>query len=189
MEQRSCFMTGHRPNRFHFPEASPMCRKIKDTIETEIRRLYDQEEVRGVWVGGAAGVDTWAAEIVLALQKQEQYHGLKLYVAIPFPEHGDKFSPKQFERYQRILDNCTEKTVICHAYRPDAYKKRDYYMVDKSVCGIAVYDQDRAIRSGTGMTVNYAMLKKKLPITFIHPDTGAVQHSQAAGDFHKNEKN
>ena len=78
--------------------------------------------------------------------------------------------------------------MICHAYRPDAYKKRDYYMVDRSVCGIAVYDQDRAIRSGTRMTVNYAMLKKKLPITFIHPDTGAVQHSQAAVDFQKNEK-
>lgn len=47
-------------------------------------------------------------------------------------------------------------------------------MVDRSVCGIAVYDQGRAIRSGTGMTANYAMKKKLLPVTFIHPDTALV---------------
>ena len=52
----------------------------------------------------------------------------------------------------------------------DAYKRRDYYMVDHSVCGIAVYDLDKSVRSGTGMTYNYAVLKKKLPVTVIHPD-------------------
>ena len=41
----------------------------------------------------------------------------------------------------------------------------------RSVCGIAVYDLDRFIRSGTGMTYNYAMLKKKIPVSIICPDT------------------
>ena len=47
-------------------------------------------------------------------------------------------------------------------------------MVDHSVCGIAVYDLDKSIWSGTGMTYNYAVLKKKLPVTVIHSDTGVI---------------
>ena len=70
---RFCFITGHRPNRFKFPENYPRCDKIKSAIRSEIIRLYEQDGIRGVWVGGAAGVDTWAAEIVLERQQQKQY--------------------------------------------------------------------------------------------------------------------
>ena len=56
---RFCFITGHRPNRFKFPENDPRCDKIKSAIRSEIIRLYEQDGIRGVWVGGAAGVDTW----------------------------------------------------------------------------------------------------------------------------------
>ena len=172
--EKCCFITGHRPNRFHFPEQSPQCAALKAALTGEIRRLYHQQCIRGIWVGGAAGVDTWAAEIVLELRHQEQYRELELHVAIPFPEHGDTFAPQQKERYQRILRECTDSVVVCKSYRPDAYKKRDYYMVDHSVYGIAVYDLDKSIRSGTGMTYNYAVLKKKLQVTVIHPDTGVI---------------
>ena len=47
------------------------------------------------------------------------------------------------------------------------------YMVDHAGCLLAVYDNDRSIRSGTGMTVNYAR-KKGLPITLIHPDKATI---------------
>lgn len=72
------------------------------------------------------------------------------------------------------LNECADSVVVCKSYRQDAYKRRDYYMVDRSVCGIAVYDLDKSIRSGTGMTYNYAVLKKKLPVTVIHPDTDSI---------------
>ena len=58
--------------------------------------------------------------------------------------------------------------------KKNAINAWDYYMVDRSVCGIAVYDLDKSIRSGTGMTYNYAVLKKKLPVTVIHPDTDSI---------------
>lgn len=164
-----CFVTGHRPSRFPFPESDPRCRKIKAAIENEIIRLYYEKGIRGIWIGGAAGVDTWAAEIVLALQKQEAYRDLHLLLAIPFPEFADRFPPKQKERYQHIFEGCADSVIVCRAYRPDAYKKRNYYMVDRSACGIAVYDNDRSIRSGTGMTLNYAK-KQNLPVILIHPD-------------------
>lgn len=38
----------------------------------------------------------------------------------------------------------------------EAYKARNYYMVDHADILVAVYDNNRSIRSGTGMTVNYA---------------------------------
>lgn len=148
----ACFITGHRPNRFKFRESDSQCKKLKDVLREEIQRLYHEQGIHVVWVGGATGVDTWAAEIVLELQKQEPYRDLELHVAIPFPEYGDSFAPKQKERYQRILKECTDSVVVCRAYCPDAYKKRDYYMVDHSICGIAVYDLDKSVRSGTGMT-------------------------------------
>ena len=44
-------------------------------------------------------------------------------------------------------------------------------MVNRSICRIAVYDLGKSIRSGTGMTYNFAVLKKKLPVTVISPDT------------------
>ena len=44
---------------------------------------------------------------------------------------------------------------------------------DMADCLLAVYDNDRSIRSGTGMTVNYAR-KKGLPITLIHPDKATI---------------
>lgn len=171
---QACFITGHRPNRFPFKESDPRCQTLKDALRNEICRLYSQRGIRCVWVGGAAGVDTWAAEIVLDLQRQAGYRDLGLRVALPFPEHGETFAPEQRKRYQRILAECTGSVVVCRAYRPDAYKKRDYYMVDQSTCGIAVYDLDKSVRSGTGMTYNYAALKKRLPVTLIHPDTAQV---------------
>ena len=173
-KETSCFITGHRPHRFHFPESAAMCREIKDAITDEIKRLYNSRGIRGVWVGGAVGVDTWAAEIVLGLREQAEYRDLNLYVALPFPVHGSDFPEKQKERCQRILKECTDSVVVCRAFRPDVYKRRNYYMVDHSCCGIAIYDQDRSIRSSTGMTVNYATKKRRLPVTFIHPDTAQV---------------
>ena len=170
----ACFVTGHRPSRFHFPESDPRCQKIKDAILEELKRLYIEQGIRGVWLGGATGVDTWAAEIALELRKQSRYRGLRIYLAIPFPEFADKFSPIQKERYQHILEKCTDSVIVCKEYCPDAYKQRNYYIVDHSAFGIAVYDQDRSIRSGTGMTVNYASKKKGLPITLIHPDTAEI---------------
>lgn len=46
-------------------------------------------------------------------------------------------------------------------------------MVDHADCLLAVYDNDRNIRSGAGMTAHYARMKG-VPIVLIHPDTAIV---------------
>jgi uncharacterized phage-like protein YoqJ len=170
----SCAITGHRPARFKFGynEHYKLCVKIKKALAAEIKACYEKGG-RRFWVGGAIGVDTWAAEILLELKQQERYKDIELYIAIPFPDYDAKFDAKQKARCRDILKGCTGSVVVSPVYSPDAYKKRNYYMVDHAECLIAVYDNNKEIRSGTGMTAHYAQ-KKGLPMRFIHPDTAEV---------------
>lgn len=94
VQEKSCFITGHRPSRFAFPESAPMCQNLKTAIADEIKRLYEEHSIRSVWVGGVAGVDTWAAEIVLELRKSKTCPDIALYMARHFPEHGHNFPPQ-----------------------------------------------------------------------------------------------
>ena len=170
----ACFVTGHRPSGFRYSEQDPRCDKIKSIIKTEIIKLYTECGIRAVWVGGAIGVDTWAAEIVLELQKQKLYKDLQLFVAIPFPEYGKSFDPDQKQRYLDIIQKSTKQITLCPLYRPDAFRKRNRYIVDNSICGIAVFGKGRSVRSGTKMTLNYGIEKKGLPVTVIDPDSAQV---------------
>ena len=68
---KRCAFSGHRP--FYFPwkenESDPACIRLKAALEAEI----DKAVADGFFyfiVGGADGVDTWAAEIVLEKRKR-----------------------------------------------------------------------------------------------------------------------
>ena len=138
-------------------------------MAVEIKAYYEAG-VRRFWVGGAIGVDTWAAEIILELKQQEAYRDIELFVAIPFPGYDAKFDAKQKARCRDILKGCMGSVIVSPNYSADAYRKRNYYMVDNANCLLAVYDSNKKIRSSTGMTVDYAQ-KRGMPMRFIHPDT------------------
>lgn len=174
MANKTCTITGHRPQRFKFKynEHYKLCIKIKKALAAEIINFYNQG-VRAFWIGGSIGVDTWAGEIIVALKKQKEYGDMRLCVAIPFPDFKEHFDMKQQTRIRDILRACDEQTIISKEASEKAYRIRNEYMVNQSDCVLAVYDNDRSIRSGTGMTVNYAR-KKNLPIILIHPDKAVV---------------
>jgi len=174
LENTVCTITGHRPARFKFKynEHYKLCIKIKKVLRQYIESYYAQG-VRKFWTGGSIGVDTWASEIILQMKKEPEFYDIELYVAIPFPGFDAKFDAKQKARLKNILADCTESIVVSDAYSRDAYRRRNYYMVDQSDCVLAVYDNDRSLRSGTGMTVHYAQ-KKGLTVVLIHPDTAVV---------------
>lgn len=174
MSKLSCAVTGHDPQRFKFKynEQAALCQSIKTTISEQIKTLY-AEGVKVFYVGCAVGVDTWAAEIVIDLKQQSAFSDIELFCAIPFADHAERFTEGQKNRYQRILSLCTHQEVINRKYSPVAYKRLNYYMVDKSQYLIAVYDQDRSERSGLGQMVNYA-IKNNRHIIFIHPDTAII---------------
>lgn len=170
-----CTITGHRPQRFKFKynEHYKLCVKIKKALTGEIINFYNQG-VRTFWIGGSIGVDTWAGEIIAELKKQKAYEDMRLCVALPFPGFKERYDPKQQTRLRDILRACDEQVITSEVESRNAYRIRNEYMVDQSTCLLAVYDNDRSIRSGTGMTFNYAKKKKQLPVILIHPDTAAV---------------
>lgn len=181
MDYTSCFIIGHRPQcfKFKYNEGYKLCIKIKKVLESEIIRQYTENNVRHFWVSGAIGVSCWAAEIILELKKQRAYHDMELMVALPFPGYNEKFDTKQKARWRDILKECADSVTICESYSVNAYQRCNYYMVDRSQYGIAVYDNDSSIRSNTGLTVQYAMRpndtrKKGVQMRFIHPDNGKV---------------
>ena len=167
----SCAITGHSPQRFKFKynEESLLCRSIKDAIQEQIKTLYSKG-VRLFYIGGAVGVDTWSAEIIIGLKRQADFSDLELYIAIPFPGHAEKFTAGQKKRFDVILSQCTDKETINRHYSPVAYKRLNYFLVDKAEYLVAVYDQDKAERSGLVQMVNYAT-KSNRKIICIHPDT------------------
>lgn len=52
--------------------------------------LHDEEGIFRFYVGGALGVDMWAAEQLLYLKEQPGYQDIELIVALPFEGHDSK---------------------------------------------------------------------------------------------------
>lgn len=176
MVSRLCAVTGHRPTRFRFKydEKNNGCKRIKKRIRDQLMLLYEQG-FRQFWVGGALGVDMWAGEILLRLKEQPEYNGIQLIIALPFEGHDESWDAHNRRRMSFLIRHSTETVVVGNKEAPPAvnYRRRNEYMIDRADYLLAVYDNDRSIRSGTGMTVRLAE-KKGLPITLIHPDTAQI---------------
>lgn len=170
----SCTITGHRPTRFQFgyQENSAGCKLLKKRLKEQFEGLY-QQGVRRYYVGGALGVDQWAGEILLHLKELPAYSDIELVIAMPFTGYDNGWNEQSRFRLNTLLHHSTEVVTVSTIPGREAYKLRNYYMVDHADILVAVYDSDQAIRSGTRMTVNYAR-KRGLPIILIHPDTAIV---------------
>lgn len=175
MEMLSCAITGHRPTRFKFKynEKHTLCQKIKKSMLEVFRTLHDENGVTDFYVGGALGVDMWAAEILFSLCKQPGYENIKLIVAIPFENYYSGWDEHSKRRLLTIIRKASYCTTVGKEVGAVGYKRRNYFMVDHANFLLAVYDNNRKVRSGTGQTVNYA-LKKGRSIYFVNPDTAEI---------------
>jgi len=174
MSITSCAITGYRPTRFKFKyqEDYSLCKKIKRSLAEQLKRAY-QDGARTFFVGGALGVDMWAGELLAEMKDKPEYADIRLICAIPFPGHDRLWDDKSKKRLEHIISACDGAVKVGEAESPDAYKTRNYYMVDHADRLIAVFDQEKNPRSGTSQTVNYAK-KRGLEIVYIHPDTAKV---------------
>lgn len=173
---KSCAITGHRPTRFKwkYKENDTRCKRLKRVMREQFVLLYEKG-ARRFYVGGAQGVDQWAGEILLRMKEQPEYGEIELVVVLPFEGHDAEWDARSKSRLRFLLSHSAETVTVGTKAEPAAicYKKRNQYMVDHAGCLLAVYDSDHTIRSGTGMTVNYAK-RRHLPIICIHPDSAAI---------------
>lgn len=171
MGSLSCAFIGCHPTRFKFKykENYTLCKKIKAALLEQAKLLYGRG-VRRFYVGGALGVDMWAGEAVLSLKALPEYPAIELVCVIPFAGHDSPWDAPSKRRLAKLLSSCDKQITAASADRTDAYKVRNYYMVDNSEYLIAVHDGDGGERSGASQAVNYAK-KRKREIILIHPDT------------------
>lgn len=135
-------------------------------------KLYEQG-VRRFLVGGALGVDMWSGEILLKLKLEPDYKDVELVVVLPYPGHDDRWDERSKKRLAFLIEHSAECITIGQKAWRESFMQRNRYLVDHADCLLAVYDNERSIRSGTGMTVHYAETKK-MSITIIHPDTNTT---------------
>ena len=156
--RRVCF-TGHRPEKLNRSEKS-----VLDGLETAIRQAI--ADGSNVFISGMArGVDIWAAEIVLRLQKEGA--NVKLICASPYEGFERGWSAEWQRRYNVILAAADLVRFICPGYSRACFQIRNEWMVDHSALVIAVFNGQP---SGTKNTIDYAK-RKSVPCWNILSET------------------
>ena len=157
MNFKTCCFTGNRPQKLTcgFDERHRECKRIKKALSKGIKKAIKQGFTCFI-SGGALGVDTWAAEEVLALKKQ--YPLVTLEIAVPCLGQEAKWRKDDKQRYQSILEQADEVTVLEQYYTADCMNKRNEYMVNKASYVIAVWN---GRRGGTASTIKYARMQER----------------------------
>lgn len=139
----NCAFTGHRILEKDF-DYNLLDRVILNLIKGGTKNFY---------CGMAMGFDLAAAESVL---QYKNAYDINLIACIPCLGQENGYSKKNRERYQRILENCSQKIVLTEEYYDGCMFVRDRFMVDN--CDVLV-SYLRHKRGGTSYTVKYAQSK------------------------------
>lgn len=153
--EKCCAFTGHRPEKIYGKEAY---------VITELRKeiIAAIEDGYTTFVsGGSRGVDLWAADVVLELQRNNK--DIHLVCAIPFPNFDERW-PVDWKKHLQLVK---KKADLIHtlepSYSPEAYQKRNEFMCQQASRIIAVCD---GIPSGTQNTIDYAQ-SQGIPVRLI----------------------
>ena len=144
--------TGYRPQKmpFGFNEEDERCidfkLRLRNTIESLIWQGY-----KHFISGGAMGMDMFAAEAVLDLQKQ--YPDICLEMVSPFDGQAEKWSDEYRRRHDLLFSKADIVTVTGHSYTRSAMFNRNRYLVSNADLLLAAYDGQPG---GTAMTIRYA---------------------------------
>lgn len=148
-------VAGHRPQKLGGYHENPFQDWIKDQMKSILQRLAPEKVI----VGGALGVDTWAAFIAADLK-------IPFLVAIPFLGQESRWPAESVSEYKRMLSLAAETKIISDGgYAPWKMQTRNKWMTDNCDKLIAVWDGSDG---GTGNCVKYAQQVKK-EIVFIDP--------------------
>ena len=101
-------------------------------------------------------VKVFAAQRLLWLRLMDRIpQGVCLIAVLPYPGHIRSMPRKRWtEAYQEVLLCAQDALVVSAEYGPEAYKKRNAYMVEHARYVLAFWNHSP--RSGTGQTVRMA---------------------------------
>lgn len=149
--KKTCFFTGHRiiPN------------EQADIIRMTVRRfcidLIENYSVTDFIAGGALGFDMLAESVVLELRRS--YPWIKLHLYLPCHNQFAKWSSKNIEMWERILDEADDYRYITDSnYVTGCMQLRNHAMVRDAYYGIAYCTRGQ---SGTSSTIRYAINKER----------------------------
>lgn len=137
--------TGHRPHKLGgYRQDNPQKSWVKDVIKHVITKIVFPERII---VGGALGVDTWAAEVAYELR-------VPFILAAPFKGQESLWPEASREYYQRMLHYAAEVVVVSPGgYSAAKMDVRNRWMIDNGEWVCAIWD---GTSGGTGNAVNYA---------------------------------
>lgn len=141
----ACFFTGHRdiPPQHQQP--------LAELLEREIGALIYQGFT--VFLSGAArGFDLMAAAAVLFHRRS--HPDVRLILAVPCPEQSKGWTREEQQLYNMILSR-GEPYLLSAVYEKDSMQKRNRFMVDHAIMGVAYCLEDRP-HTGTAQTIRYA---------------------------------
>ena len=162
MEKKVCCVTGHRTKDFLWNYKRTFCSKHQEYLESMscFIDLYIRKFGYNYFIcGGAIGVDTDFAEIVIGL-RDRVYDHIKLEIAAPCRDQDKKWSKKDKAVYKNILEKADKVTYISERYSPDCMFKRNKYMVDSSDIVFAFWNKNIK-KGGTFNTILYARRQNK----------------------------
>ena len=142
-----CF-SGHRPDKL--PEGN-FLRMMQSLLYAEILAAIGRG-AREFYSGLQAGVDLWAADMVL--MQRNLYPDIRLIGVSPFRGHEQSIRSK--ERYHLLSIMASADSIVHlgeNGYFPGCYRARNAYMIERSTCLIAMAANPH---SGTGQTIRMA---------------------------------
>lgn len=119
----------------------------------------------------ALGTDTWAALLVLALQKENP--ALKLHCILPCREQAEQWTQSEREVYQSILGQADSVVYVNRHYTKTCMLERNHFLVDHCNLLLAIYNGE--YRGGTAATVRYAQKARRESIV-IDPISRCVSY-------------
>jgi len=124
-----------------FSMKHPGIEMIKKAVKKRLIALLD-EGLEWVIVSGQWGVELWAAEAVLELQKD--YPELQLAVITPFLEQDEKWNEPKQEYYRGIVSRANYMNSVTKSKYdgPWQFKEKNKFLLRNSDGLILVYDED-----------------------------------------------
>ena len=142
-----CCVTGHRPKGFPFPYGdgnSVLYEIYRDRLYKAVREMIGEGCTTFI-SGMAQGVDLDFAEAVLYCREVDfgLENKIKLEAAIPYPNQAKGWPYEYWDRYQSILLECDQKTLLSNAYHTNCFQLRNEYMVDRADVVLAVWNGEK----------------------------------------------